>query len=249
LVNSTCIVKICDFGLSRPIIENLSDKKNIFTEYIATRWYRAPEVLLSWAKYSKAVDMWSVGCIFAELILRKPIFQGEDSIYCFLLLVTHQIELIIDLIGTPSMEEIYQISTTKTREIVFNFGNNEPKKFQDVFHDFNPLALDLLSKMLVFNPQKRITVEEALEHPFMKELHVPDDEPTSEPVSKFDFLFEEDEDNSVEDIKSLILDEVMLYVNPQHYENYIFEKKEYVEKIKRSEERRKTAKYMMKNTR
>ncbi len=81
LVNSSCELKICDFGLSRPIIDDLSEKKNVFTEYIATRWYRAPEVLLNWNKYSKAVDMWSVGCIFAELLGRNPIFPGDDSKY------------------------------------------------------------------------------------------------------------------------------------------------------------------------
>lgn len=79
LVNSTCDLKICDFGLSRPIIEDLSKKKYVYTEYIATRWYRAPEVLLSWYKYHQAVDMWSVGCIFAEMLGRKPLFPGEDS--------------------------------------------------------------------------------------------------------------------------------------------------------------------------
>jgi len=80
-VNSSCDLKICDFGLSRPIINDLSDKKNILTEYIATRWYRAPEVLLNWNKYTKAVDMWSVGCIFAEILGRKALFPGDDSIY------------------------------------------------------------------------------------------------------------------------------------------------------------------------
>jgi serine/threonine protein kinase len=79
LVNSNCELKICDFGLSRPVINDLSKKQNIFTEYIATRWYRAPEVLLSWYKYHKAVDMWSVGCIFGELLGRKALFKGDDS--------------------------------------------------------------------------------------------------------------------------------------------------------------------------
>lgn len=80
LVNSNCELKICDFGLARPAIIDLSNKKNVLTEYIATRWYRAPEVLMSWDKYDKAIDMWSAGCIFAELLGRKPLFPGEDSI-------------------------------------------------------------------------------------------------------------------------------------------------------------------------
>ncbi len=72
-------MKICDFGLARPVLEDLTNKKNLMTEYIATRWYRAPEVLLSWYKYHKSVDMWSVGCIFAELLGRKPLLPGSDS--------------------------------------------------------------------------------------------------------------------------------------------------------------------------
>lgn len=78
-MNGNCELKICDFGLARPILENLDDKKTIFTEYIATRWYRAPEVLMNWDKYSKSIDMWSVGCIFGELLTRKVLFPGEDS--------------------------------------------------------------------------------------------------------------------------------------------------------------------------
>lgn len=79
MVNGNCDLKICDFGLSRCISDDFYNKKNIMTDYIATRWYRAPEVLLSPFKYNKSIDMWSVGCIFAELIMRKPLFPGEDS--------------------------------------------------------------------------------------------------------------------------------------------------------------------------
>ncbi len=83
MVNSNCDLKICDFGLSIPIVNDYTNKKNNLTEYVATRWYRAPEVLLSLKKYDKAVDMWSVGCIFAELMGRKPLFPGDDSIFIF----------------------------------------------------------------------------------------------------------------------------------------------------------------------
>ncbi len=80
MINGNCDLKICDFGLSRFILdENITNKKNIMTEYIATRWYRAPEVFLKPFEYNKPVDIWSVGCIFAELLLRKPLFPGEDS--------------------------------------------------------------------------------------------------------------------------------------------------------------------------
>ena len=84
LVNSNCDLKICDFGLARPLFHNL--KANVLTEYVATRWYRAPELLLSANHYTTSVDMWSVGCIFAEMLQRKPFLPGTDT--------KNQIELI-----------------------------------------------------------------------------------------------------------------------------------------------------------
>lgn len=83
LVNSNCDLKICDFGLARGIHENREDGKGgtmLLTEYVVTRWYRAPEIMLACHEYSKPIDIWSVGCIFAELILRKPYFPGDDYI-------------------------------------------------------------------------------------------------------------------------------------------------------------------------
>ena len=77
LVNSNCDLKICDFGLARSI--NESHKTDNLTDYVTTRWYRAPELLLKYTNYTPAIDMWSVGCIFAELLNRKPLFLGTDS--------------------------------------------------------------------------------------------------------------------------------------------------------------------------
>ena len=77
LVNSNCDLKICDFGLARPLFHNI--KANVLTEYVATRWYRAPELLLSAQHYTTSVDMWSVGCIFAEMLQRKPFLPGTDT--------------------------------------------------------------------------------------------------------------------------------------------------------------------------
>ena len=80
MVNSDCELKICDFGLSRGIDnENLDNS----TCYVVTRWYRAPELLLQWNVATKAIDMWSVGCIFAELITRKVLFPGKNCKYFF----------------------------------------------------------------------------------------------------------------------------------------------------------------------
>jgi mitogen-activated protein kinase 1/3 len=79
--NSNCDLKICDFGLARGIHHDGSmGKTMLLTEYVVTRWYRAPEIMLACQEYSKGVDIWSVGCIFAELIKRKPYFAGDDYI-------------------------------------------------------------------------------------------------------------------------------------------------------------------------
>lgn len=76
LINSNCDLKICDFGLARPTFEN-----EHMTEYVVTRWYRAPELLLNSSDYTSAIDVWSVGCIFMELMNRKPLFPGRDHVH------------------------------------------------------------------------------------------------------------------------------------------------------------------------
>jgi serine/threonine protein kinase len=94
LVNSDCQLKIADFGLARIYNEQNNSKIVAMTEYVTTRWYRAPEVLVGWAQYTTGVDMWAVGCIVAELVGRTPIFPGADSL--------QQLTLICQCLGKPS---------------------------------------------------------------------------------------------------------------------------------------------------
>lgn len=103
LANSDCKLKVCDFGLARPSFNDMPT--TIFwTDYVATRWYRAPELCGSFfAKYSPAIDIWSIGCIFAEILLGKPLFPGRN--------VVHQLELITDLLGTPSPQVVAKVRT------------------------------------------------------------------------------------------------------------------------------------------
>lgn len=101
LVNSNCDLKICDFGLARAILPSTNNKANILTDYVATRWYRPPELLLCAKEYTTAVDVWSVGCIFAEMLRRKPFLPGADT--------KSQIELICEHLGTPNVDDIKQI--------------------------------------------------------------------------------------------------------------------------------------------
>jgi serine/threonine protein kinase len=98
LVNSNCELAICDFGLARGVTGGEGSREDDLTEYVVTRWYRAPELLTECDVYGKAVDIWSVGCIFAEVLLRKPLFRGRDYI--------HQLNLIIETLGSPKPKDL-----------------------------------------------------------------------------------------------------------------------------------------------
>ena len=163
LVNSNCDLKICDFGLARPLFHNL--KANVLTEYVATRWYRAPELLLSANHYTTSVDMWSVGCIFAEMLQRKPFLPGTDT--------KNQIELICEYLGTPDLEHMKHIPQ-QSKKLIKNLPKNKKngKDFNKLFSFANPQAIDLLKKLLTFDPEKRITVTQALAHPYLADLHL-----------------------------------------------------------------------------
>jgi len=178
LVNGDCQIKIADFGLARL----LAERDPFLTEYVATRWYRAPEVILSWKQYTKTIDVWSVGCIFAEMLLRKPLFQGKDYI--------HQITKITDIMGTPKAEDLKNFGTADGRAFIKSLGFKPGIPFQQLFPSLNPVAIDLLQKMLVFQPAKRCTVEEALDHPYFKSSREENDEPMCDNVPVFNFDFE-----------------------------------------------------------
>eukprot|EP01097_Dermamoeba_algensis_P011848 TRINITY_DN932_c0_g1_i3.p1 TRINITY_DN932_c0_g1~~TRINITY_DN932_c0_g1_i3.p1 ORF type:complete len:185 (+),score=34.00 TRINITY_DN932_c0_g1_i3:729-1283(+) len=174
------------------------------TEYVATRWYRAPEVILSWKEYDKSIDVWSVGCIFAEMLLRKPLFQGKDYI--------HQINRIIEILGSPEEEDICAIHNDMARQYIRSLGKKAKIPWDKIFSNVaNPLAINLLERMLVFNPLKRITVEEALSHPYLSYFHDEEDEPTLDVPFSFDF---EKHDLPLEVYKELVYKE-MLYYHPE----------------------------------
>ncbi|MDP2439513.1 MAG: protein kinase [archaeon] len=175
LLNENCTLKIADFGLAR-VEEEIG---SFMTAYVATRWWRAPEVILTWKEYSKAIDMWSVGCILAELYLRKPLFQGVDYL--------DQLRKIFRIIGTPSEDEISSLPTVKAQQFVRDLGFIPRANFAKIFPSATPDALDLLHRLLAYDPEMRITVEAALEHPFISKLHDPAYEPCAPSVFDFDF--------------------------------------------------------------
>ncbi|CAD8067775.1 unnamed protein product [Paramecium sonneborni] len=167
LVNKNCDLKICDLGLARGY-ENEEDFK---TEYVVTRWYRAPEVILNASEYSKAVDIYSVGCILAELLGRTPLFPGENYL--------DQVQRIIAVLGTPTAEDMKYIGNNNAIKYIKSLPKRSKQKWEALFPKANNKALDLLGKMITFNPEQRYTVEQCLQHPYFDELHNPDEEPLS----------------------------------------------------------------------
>ncbi|PVV01436.1 hypothetical protein BB560_004142 [Smittium megazygosporum] len=202
LLNSNCDLKVCDFGLARGLSINPNDKEaDHMTEYVATRWYRAPEIMLSYKNYSKAIDIWSVGCILAEILSKKPLFPGKDYY--------HQLELILNTLGTPSMDDYCSIKSRRAREYVRTLPLRKKANFYDLFPNSNPLAIDLMEKMLTFNPNVRITAEEALKHPYLAAYYDPTDEPVSPPVDPRVFLVDRYKDVlSHQELKVLLWEEI-----------------------------------------
>ena len=131
---------------------NLSqEKKEDLTEYVVTRFYRAPEIMLSSHEYTRAVDMWSAGCSFAEILNGKILFPGQNYI--------EQINLIINLRGTPDAETKALISNEHALKYIEELPPRDPVPLKEVFGDANAEGLDLLDKMLTLNHTRRITVE------------------------------------------------------------------------------------------
>jgi len=165
LLNSDCLVKVCDFGLARSI-QSLSSShisNPVLTDYVATRWYRAPEILLGSTKYTKGVDMWSIGCILGEMLGGKPIFPGTSTM--------NQLDRIIEVTGRPSAEDIESIRSPFAANMLESLPPSKPRFLQDMFPNASNEALDLLRRCLKFNPSKRMTADEALAHPYVAQFH------------------------------------------------------------------------------
>ncbi|CAH1414139.1 unnamed protein product [Lactuca virosa] len=152
LANADCKLKICDFGLARASFDD-TPSAIFWTDYVATRWYRAPELCGSFfSKYTPAIDIWSIGCIFAEMLTGKPLFPGRN--------VVHQLDLVTDLLGSPSAEIIARIRNEKARRYLNGLPNKTKVPFSHKFPNADPLALRLLERLLAFDPVDRISAEE-----------------------------------------------------------------------------------------
>jgi serine/threonine protein kinase len=181
-----------DFGLSRTLS---TQKGEDLTEYVVTRYYRAPEIMLSSHEYAQSVDMWSAGCTLGEVLTGKILFPGQHYI--------EQINLILNLRGTPDAETRKLISNEYALKYVESLPEKPKVPLAELIPGAPPEALDLLDRMLDLNPNTRITINEALEHPFLASLHDDEDEPVFQ--GSFDFSFEADTTLDLTKVQRLIM--------------------------------------------
>lgn len=255
LINSNCSLKICDFGLSRSYrrLNQFQDQaaslnamdvdqgnspsfregvRRVLTGHVVTRWYRAPEVILLEKEYGKKMDIWSLGCVLAEMLgmmrenansaaERSPLFPGRS---CFPLspdLRTNstragypcserdQLSMIFDVIGTPVVQDTQFITDEKALNYVRSFPHIPARDLRDFYPACTPDELDLLSKFLTFSPEKRIALEEALEHPYFAAVKTPSLERLA--AAPADFIFDRDQELNLTELRELFRAEVKRY--------------------------------------
>ncbi|CAG2165504.1 unnamed protein product [Oppiella nova] len=182
LVNSTCELKICDFGLGRVANPNY-DHTGALTEYVATRWYRAPEIMLN-----------------TEMLDNRPLFLALNYV--------DHLNRILDVLGSPSVHDLNCIINPRTPTYIQSLPFRLKLTWVQKYPDANPYALDLLDRMLTFNPWQRITVDEALANPYLREYYDPQDEPV--PDQPFTFEMESD-DLPKEVLRELVVEETFRF--------------------------------------
>jgi len=157
LVSEDGELKLADFGLAR----TYTLPNRAWTHEVITLWYRPPEILLGCEVYGVEVDIWSLGCIFAELCNGHPLFHGDSQI-C-------QIMHIFKILGTPNDGMWNGVSALK--DFQHNFPKWKSKNWEQIAPDLCDLGRDLLSRMLILNPYKRISAKQALRHPYFNDIH------------------------------------------------------------------------------
>jgi mitogen-activated protein kinase 1/3 len=191
LVNTNCDLKMCDFGLAKEESEEGED----MTDYVTMRWYRAPELVMEHKAYNGQIDMWGLGLIFGEFLGTKPMCQGKDRV--------NQLDKIIDVTGTPCEADIASLGSAAAQKYLRKKTQRPPMNLKEKFPNASADALDLLSKMLQFHPDKRISVAAAMKHPYLAPLYDEADEKVNLPP----FTFDENKHRSALEVKKAIMEE------------------------------------------
>ena len=203
-INSDCHVKLGDFGLARTLDHN-PNMGGLVTDYVATRWYRAPEMILAAQKYAKPIDMWSVGCILYELLVGTPLLPGKST--------KDMIRMMFGVTGFPDRKEYNEVKKECRIQIDYDDLLQEKiKKKKNILqmvqgYTHDEVAIDLLLKLLQFNPKKRLTAEEALEHPYVADFHNPEEEILCD--HKIDVPLDDDNKFSKEEYRQKLYDIVL----------------------------------------
>ncbi|KAF9352379.1 serine/threonine protein kinase, CMGC, CDC2/CDK sub [Mortierella sp. AD094] len=158
LISNNGTLKIADFGLARPFKPEGED----YTSKVVTRWYRPPELFLGQKKYGPAVDMWGIGCVFGEMLFGRPVLQGNSD--------QDQLDKIFQLCGSPTEETMPGWSSLPGLEekgVVYQVNKNYPRKLKEDFEPYGTLAADLMDKLLILDPKKRLTAFAASDHDYL----------------------------------------------------------------------------------
>eukprot|EP00386_Alphamonas_edax_P011257 GDKI01035758.1.p1 GENE.GDKI01035758.1~~GDKI01035758.1.p1 ORF type:complete len:296 (-),score=98.11 GDKI01035758.1:268-1155(-) len=156
LINREGALKLADFGLARAF----GIPVRSYTHEVVTLWYRAPDVLMGSRKYSTPVDIWSVGCIFAEMVNGRPLFPGTND--------ADQLQKIFKILGTPSEQSWPAVADLP--EWKSDYTKYEPQPWGQIVPSLEPTGVDLLSKMLRFDPNQRISARQAMDHEYFRDL-------------------------------------------------------------------------------
>lgn len=161
LISSSGHLKIADFGLARLFSEH---GERLYSHQVATRWYRAPELLYGARKYDEGVDLWAVGCIFGELLNSSPLFPGENDI--------EQLCCVLRVLGTPTQDSWPEIVELPDYNKI-TFKENPAIPLEEIVPDTSPQAIDLLYKFLVYPSKQRCSARQALLHPYFFSCPLP----------------------------------------------------------------------------
>lgn len=177
LISPRCDIKVADFGLARSVGTNVAaddgnNQGGTLTNYVATRWYRAPEILLGSKLYTCGVDMWSLGCIFGEMLKGSPLFPGSSTL--------DQLDRIMEVTSKPTLEDIQAMQSPFAAAMLQTLPLTTARPLHKLFPLAGLESLHLLRGLLQLNAIKRLSAEDALQHPFVSLFHDPATELTSD---------------------------------------------------------------------